>query len=273
MTKGKIFRSLLLLIFVCLSLFPVLVLLNTSLQTYEQIIAWPPSWFENLQFGNYAQVLGGEKSILPAFLNSLIVAFCTMLICLLVGILAAYALTRYRFVGKGGFLLMVVATQMFSSVILVNAMYVIFRRLGLLDSLFALVVANTATALPLTVFLLFSYFSQVPLTYEEAAWMDGSSRWQAIWHILLPMCLPGIVTAALFAFITAWGDLVYAKTLVVAPELRTLPLALTDFRDLYKTSWETQMAASVVTTLPPFLIFLVIQKHLVRGMSQQGLKS
>lgn len=273
MKKGKLFRTLLLVIFVAASLFPVLVLLNSSLQTYEQIISWPPAWFKNLQFVNYFRVLGGDQSILPAFKNTLVISVVSALCCLLIGVLAAYALTRYPFKGRGAFLAVVGLTQMFSSVILVNAMYVIFKQLGLLDTRLALIIANTASGLPLTIFLLFSYFQQVPITYEEAAWMDGSSRWQAIWHIVLPLCLPGIITAGLFAFISAWGDLVYAQTFILSPELRTLPQALTDFRDLYKTTWETQMAASVVTTLPPFIVFLLIQKHLIRGMNQQGLKA
>ncbi|GAF39850.1 hypothetical protein FC83_GL001411 [Agrilactobacillus composti DSM 18527 = JCM 14202] len=267
---GKGLRTGLLLIFICLSLFPVLVLLNTSLQTYQQIISWPPQWFQKLQLGNYRQVIFGSKSIVRPFLNSLAVALPTMVICVIVGILAAYAVTRFKFIGRKLFLVLVICTQMFSSVILINAMYLIFKQSQLLDTRLALIIANTASALPMTVWLLYSYFSQIPVIYEEAAWIDGCSRWQATRHILLPLSLPGIITAGLFAFITAWGDIVYANALITSPALRTLPQALTDFRDLYKTTWETQMAASMITIIPPLLIFIAIQKHLIRGLNRQA---
>jgi multiple sugar transport system permease protein len=149
-------------------------------------------------------------------------------------------------------------------------MYLIFKQSELLDTRLALIIANTASALPMTVWLLYSYFSQIPVIYEEAAWVDGCSRWQAIRYILLPLSLPGIITAGLFAFITAWGDIVYANALITSPALRTLPQALTDFRDLYKTTWETQMAASMITIIPPLLIFIAIQKHLIRGLNRQA---
>ena len=273
MRKGKWFRTIILLLFVLVSLFPVLVLINSSLQTYQQIISWPPVWFRHLQFTNYVQVIFGSKNIVQPFMNSLIIAVPTMLICVMVGVLAAYAVTRFNFIGKRLFLTLVILTQMFSATILINGMYLIFKQLGLLDTRLALIIANTATALPMTVWLLYSYFSQVSVTYEEAAWMDGSNQLQTIKNIILPISLPGIITAGLFAFITAWGDIVYANALITSSTLRTLPQALTDFQELYKTTWETQMAASVITILPPFIIFVLIQKHLVQGMNQQGLKA
>lgn len=161
---------------------------------------------------------------------------------------------------------------MFSPVILVNPMYVIFREMGLLNTKFALIVASTASSLPMTVWLLYSYFSQIPIEYEEAAWMDGATRLRGVFNFILPIAIPGIITAGLFAFIMAWGDLVFARSFILSPELRTVSIALTSFQDLYKTSWETQMAASVITALPTFIIFILIQNHLVKGMTSQGVK-
>ena len=270
---GKVLRTIILAILIFLLLFPLAVMINSSLKSYDEIRAWPPTWFEGtLKWENYQAVVSGNQSIMGPFFNSLQISMVTMFLCVFVGILAAYAVTRFDFKGKKTFLMVVIATQMFSSVILVNPIYVIFRNLGLLDTKVSLIIANTASSLPMTIWLLYSYFSQIPKDYEEASWMDGSSRFQGIFKVVMPLALPGIITAGLFAFITAWGDLVYAKSFVISPELRTVSQALTDFQDIYKTTWETQMAASVITTIPPFIIFIFIQKYLIKGMVSQGVK-
>lgn len=270
---GKLLRTIILGILIFLLLFPLAVMINSSLKSYDEVRAWPPTWFEGvLKWENYQIVTSGNQSIMGPFFNSLQISLVTMFLCVFVGILAAYAVTRFNFKGKKTFLMIVIATQMFSSVILVNPIYVIFRNLGLLDTKISLIIANTASSLPMTIWLLYSYFSQIPKDYEEASWMDGSSRFQGIFKVVMPLALPGIITAGLFAFITAWGDLVYAKSFVISPELRTVSQALTDFQDIYKTTWETQMAASVITTIPPFIIFIFIQKYLIKGMVSQGVK-
>lgn len=272
-TTEKIIRTLFVLALLVILLFPVLITISTSLKTYNQTLSWPPKIFEfPLQWSNYKEVLTGEKSILPAFFNSLQVSIAVMILCILIGSLSAYAVTRFEFKGKKTFLILVIATQMFSAVLLVNPMYVIFRNLGVLNTKLALIIANTASAVPMTTWLLYSYFSQIPIDYEEAAWIDGASRHQGIKDVVLPMAVPGIITAGLFAFIGSWGDIVYAKTFIVSEDLRTIAQALTDYQDLYKVNWELQMAASLVTTIPPFVIFLLIQKQLIKGMTQDGVK-
>lgn len=273
MKKNKgIIQTLILTCLLCLFLFPVLVLINSSLLSYNDLISWPPKWFQHFVWQNYTDVVTGPKSIVRPFINSLQISTATMLLCIFIGLLASYAVTRFNFLGKKFFLLIILITQMFSSVLLISPMYVTFRALNLLDTKLALILSSTATSLPMTVWLLHAYLSQIPMDYEEASWMDGSTRFQGIFHIVLPLAFPGIMTAGLFAFIAAWGDLMFAKTFITSPHLRTISLALTNFRDLYKTTWETQMAASVLTSLPPFLIFLLIQQHLIRGMTQQGIK-
>lgn len=271
--KGKITKTLIVALLIFMFLFPILILINTSLQAYEDIRVWPPKWFASpLQFSNYYEVLFGEKTILPAFLNSLTISLATMALCIIIGSLAAYAVTRFNFKGRDSFLLIIMASQMFSTVILVNPMYITFRDLGILDTKLSLVLANTAVSLPMTVWLLYSYFSQIPLDYEESSWMDGSTRLEGIKNIVLPISLPGLITAGLFAFLSSWGDILFARTFILSPELRTISQALTGFQDLYKTSWEMQMAASVITSIPPFIIFLFIQNHLVTGLSSGGVK-
>lgn len=271
-SREKLIRTLIVVIFLAILLFPVLILINTSLQSHENIKLWPPRFFQEFRFENYREAIFGEKSIMHAFSNSLQISVITMVLCIVVGMLAAYSVTRFDFKGKKLFLILIIVTQMFSPVILVNPMYVIFREMGLLNTKLALIIASTASSLPMTVWLLYSYFSQIPIEYEEAAWMDGATRLRGVFNFILPIAIPGIITAGLFAFIMAWGDLVFARSFILSPELRTVSIALTSFQDLYKTSWETQMAASVITAMPTFIIFILIQNHLVKGMTSQGVK-
>lgn len=269
----KIIRSLVLVILLAIMLAPVLIAISTSLKTYNQVIMWPPKLFESpLQWSNYSEVLSGNKSILNSFFNSLEISLIVMILCIVIGTLAAYAVSRFDFKGKNTFLILIIATQMFSSVILVNPMYIIFRNIGILDTKLALIIANTASVIPMTIWLLHSYFKAIPIDYEEAAWMDGASRMRAIVDVILPLAIPGIITAGLFAFIGSWGDIVYAKTFILSDDLRTIAQSLTDFQDLYKVEWQLQMAASLITTIPPFIIFLAIQQRLIKGMTQEGVK-
>lgn len=269
----KILRTAIYILFIIVLLMPVLIMINTSLKTYSDITVWPPTWFgKNLQWINYKNVLTGDKSIVTPLINSFIVSSASSIICLVLGILAAYAISRYEFKGRNTFLIIIIITQMFASVILVNSMYIMFRNLNLLDTRISLIIANAATSLPMTVWLLYSYISNIPKTLEEAAWMDGFSRLQGIRYILVPILAPGVITAGLFSFIMSWGDLIFARSFIVSPEMKTISMALTDFQSLYKTTWETQMAAGVISVIPIFIIFVFIQKHLVEGLTSSGIK-
>lgn len=269
----KILRTAIYILFIIVLLMPVLIMINTSLKTYSDITVWPPTWFgKNLQWINYKNVLTGDKSIVTPLINSFIVSSASSIICLILGILAAYAISRYEFKGRNTFLIIIIITQMFASVILVNPMYIMFRNLNLLDTRISLIIANAATSLPMTVWLLYSYISNIPKTLEEAAWMDGFSRLQGIRYILVPILAPGVITAGLFSFIMSWGDLIFARSFIVSPEMKTISMALTDFQSLYKTTWETQMAAGVISVIPIFIIFVFIQKHLVEGLTSSGIK-
>lgn len=269
----KILRTTIFLFLLIVMLLPIVIAISTSLKTYKQVLIWPPKLFEfPLQWSNFREVLFGEKSILDSFFNSLEISIIVMILCILIGSLAAYAVTRFNFKGKKTFLILIIVTQMFSSVILVNPMYIMFRNLGILNTKLSLIISNTASAIPMTTWLLHSYFSAIPIDYEEAAWMDGASRIRTIFDVLLPIATPGIITSGLFAFIGSWGDIVYARTFIVSNDLRTIAQSLTDYQDLYKVNWELQMAASLITTIPPFIIFLLIQRKLIDGMMQEGLK-
>lgn len=124
----------------------------------------------------------------------------------------------------------------------------------------------------MSLWLLYSYIKDIPVTLEEAAWMDGATRLEGVRFILAPLILPGMLTTGLFAFIGAYGDLLFARTFILSPENRTVAMALTDYQSLYKTTWETQMAASVITMIPTLIIFIFIQKFLIKGLLGDSIK-
>ena len=277
MKRKKVFfkslRTIIYAIYIVVFISPILIMLNTSLKTYDDIIKWPPKWFgSNLRWINYKVVIIGEKSILPALKNSIIVSISSALVCILVGVISAYAVTRYKFKFRKSVMLIMIITQMFSEVILAAPIYMVFRRFNLLDTKIALIIANCAVCLPMSLWLLYSYLSDIPREIEEAAWVDGCSRLQGVKFIVAPLIVPGLITAFWFAFIRAYGDLMFSRTFILSPENRTIAMALTDFQSLYKTTWETQMAASVISMLPTLIIFIFIQKFLVKGIISDSVK-
>ena len=269
----KLIRTIVYSAFVLVFISPLLIMINTSLKKYEDIRKWPPTWFKGpLEWNNYKTVLFSEKSILPSLFNSFYISFMSALICILLSILAAYALAGYSFRLKRAVLLTVIFTQMFSEVVLASPIYILFKQFGLLDTQTSLILANVAVCLPMSLWLLYSYIKTIPKTLEEAAWVDGATRLEGIRFILAPLMLPGIITTGLFAFIRAYDDLLFARTFILSPKNRTIATALTDYQSLYKTTWETQMAASVVSMIPTIIIFIFIQKFLIKGLIGESIK-
>lgn len=271
---SKIIRSIIFALCMIIFISPLFIMISSSLKTYNELTLWPPRLFGfEPQWTNYLDVLQGETSILPALKNSLIVSISSSVICVSFGVLAAYAVTRFEFKGRSLFLFAILATQLFAAILLVNPMYIIFRDLGILNTLLALIIANTAVCLPMTVWLLYSYLSSIPLALEEASFLDGCSRLQSIVHILVPLLIPGIISAGLFAFIMSWGDIIFANTFIFDSNLQPISIKLINFRSLYQTRWELQLAAGLIASIPVFILFMFIQKHLVKNMAFSGIKS
>lgn len=271
MKKGLL--SLLVLCMILLAITPFFMMLSTSIKSLDMVTQWPPKWIpDQPQWENYLEIWKGESEFKTAFFNSLIVSGSTMLLCIGLGTFAAYAVSRFDFAGRKFFLFVVIITQMFSAVILIGPMYKIVTQLGLLNSYTALIIPNTAFSLPMTVWLLYGYLDGIPLNLEEAARMDGCTRVQAVWKILMPLLAPGMITSGLFAFIVSWNDLLFAQSFITKTEMRTISLALTSYKTLFTTYWHTMMAASTISVAPVFLLFIGIQKYLVKGLSSGGVK-
>ena len=273
LTLIKIINTIIVLLFIGLMIAPFFIMLSTAFKSYEEVTKWPPNWIpEVFRWHNFSEVWQDEGNIKRAFINSLIVSGSTMGLCTLLGSFAAYGVSRFKFKGKKTFLFLVIMSQMFSPVILIGPMYKIIVELGLLNTYRALIIANTAFALPMTVWLLYGYLEGISRNLEEAAMIDGCTRLQAVTKVLMPLLAPGIITSGLFAFITSWNDLLFAQTFITRSEMKTLSIAITSYKSLFQTYWHKMMAASLISVVPVLILFIFIQKHLVKGLSSGGVK-
>ena len=269
----KIINTLITATIIGLMIAPFFIMISVSLKSYEEVTKWPPNWMPKvLKWGNFSEVWSGDGNIKRAFMNSFIVSFSTMILCTLLGTFAAYGVSRFKFKGKKMFMLFVLITQMFSPVILIAPMYKIITELGLLNTYLSLIIPNTAFALPMTVWLLYGYIEGISENLEEAAMIDGCTRIQAVTKILMPLLAPGIITAGLFAFITSWNDLLFSQTFITKTEMRTLSVALTSYKSIFQTYWHKMMAGSLFSVMPVFILFLLIQKYIVKGLASGGVK-
>jgi N,N'-diacetylchitobiose transport system permease protein len=204
--------------------------------------------------------------------NSLVISISTVLLALVVGLLAAMAVARARFRGRKSFLLLVVVAQMAPFEALLIPMYLVLRQANLLNQIPALILTYFIFTLPFTIWALRGFIAGIPVDLEESAMVDGASRFQAFWHVVLPLLAPGLVATSIFAFITAWNEFLYAYVLMRDTENFTLPVWLATFRTAFGTDWGGTMAASTLFTLPVLVFFLLIQNRMVGGVTAGAVK-
>jgi multiple sugar transport system permease protein len=251
---------------------PYLVMVLDSLRTSSDVKSTPPSFLPKVwQWDTYAQVLGDER-----FLNwlktSLIVASGSTVIVVLVAIPAAFMTARHRFPGRGAFLLLVLVTQMFAPTSLVVGLYRQFFELNMINTYGALIITNAAFNLAFAIWILHGFFASIPLEVEEAAALDGANRWQVLRRVMLPLTLPGLVTATIFTFIAAWNEYVVALTLMIDDDRKPLTVGMRAYITGYEQHWDQLFAASVIAVVPVVILFALIEKHLVGGLTAGSVK-
>ena len=262
--------------------FPLLWLVKSSVSS-EAEMAQPPrllpseptlDFYRGL-FTDVASIAGGtgqERLIMPALLNSTIVAVAVMVINLALGAPAGYVLARYRFRFRNGILNAMLASRMVPSLALLVPMYLLFRNAGLVDSLGAVVIAHVAITLPFTVWILRGHFDGIPPEIEKAARVDGATRLRAFRHVALPLAVPGLVVAGLFAFMLSWNDFALALVLTESVDSMTVQPALAGLVSYQGTSYGFLFAGSVLAAIPPTLVALVLQRHLSEGLLEGSVK-
>lgn len=210
--------------------------------------------------------------VLSSFRNSFIVAAVSSTVTTIVALMAAYAISRFRFRGRGAVAGSIMGVQLIPAIVVLVPMVVILRNLGLANSLVGLTLAHLTLGLPVAVFLLTSYIDDIPPELEEAAMVDGASRVRALFSVVLPLLRPAIVAVGSFAFILSWGEYLVALSLITSEAAKTLPLGIQSLFDLYEVRVGEVLAFGVVISLPVAALFILVQRQLVEGLLAGGSK-
>ncbi|MEU9746007.1 carbohydrate ABC transporter permease [Streptomyces niveus] len=249
---------------------PLVWLVLSSVMSDAEINRFPPAlWPSGIDLGGYRYVLG--NAMFPRwFANSLIVSVVAVASNLLFGALGGYAFARMRFAGSRLLMALMLATMAIPFQLTMVPTFLVMKRLGLIDTLGALIVPSLVT--PFAVFLLRQFFLSLPRELEEAAWMDGCSRLRVLFLIVLPMSRPALSTVAVLTFLTTWNDLTWPLIAINHDTQYTLQLGLTTFQGQHHTKWAAVMAGNVITVLPVLIAFLVAQKSFIQSITSSGLK-
>jgi multiple sugar transport system permease protein len=246
----------------------------SSFKTRAELYATPLVYLPKaLTFANYADAWTSRLTPFSRFFaNSLWVSSVTMVATTAISILAAYALARFRFVGRGAFLLVFLATQMFPAVLLIAPLLSQWHALGLIDTYLALILSNFSFTVPFAVWMLVGYFESIPRELEESAMIDGCGRFGSLCRIVLPLAAPGIAATAIFAFVSSWSELLFAITFTSRTEMRTLSAGLQYMVGQYEIQWGQLSAGVIISTVPVAVLFTFLQRHLIRGLTAGALK-
>lgn len=226
----------------------------------------PAGW----SIDNYARLLR-QTSFLDNMLDSLIIACGTVVLGLAVAVTAAYAFSRFRFAGRKLLMLQFLLINMFPVVLLILPLFVLMRQAGILDTHFGLVLANATVAIPFAVWMLTSYVGAIPKSLDEAAMIDGCSRLTALRRVVLPLTMPGIISTGIYIFITAWNEYLYALTLG-GRNVRPVTVAIQTLIGEYQIEWGLLAAGAVVGAMPATILFLLVQRRLIGGLTQGAVK-
>jgi multiple sugar transport system permease protein len=270
------------ILFIAITLFPLVWVLRLSLVDPEVLAASPGSVLpksgevvfddpkddkDNPWLTTSYETIFADPTFKKGITNSIIIAGLTTLICVTIGSLAAYALARVRFFAKKPVLSLVLAISFFPAVAIIAPLFLQFTSLNIINTYWAVIIPDVLLALPLTVYLLVAYFRELPVSLEEAAKVDGASTWQAFWRVTMPLSMPGVVTTGLLTFIFAWNEFLFANTFTLDPTVQPATVLIPNFATVYTTDYGAQAAAAIVLTLPLVILVLFFQKKIVSGLT------
>ena len=271
---GRVFLALLTLF----SVLPMLWMVLTSLKTQFAALQYPPEWWpSNPTISQYVTLLSPTSNTGREFLgylfNSIWISTATTILGVIVAVPAAYAFSRFRFPGRQWLFYSVLLRNMFPAVVFLMPLFILMRWLHLVNTGWSLVLTYLTFGLPLSIWLLKGFYDNIPHQLEQAARIDGASRFQAFLLVVMPLSSPGIIATAIYSFIIAWNEYVYALTFLNDQSRLTLPVGLQRFFSEYTTNWPGLMAASFIMSVPVVVLFLVLQKYFVRALTEGAVKS
>ena len=251
--------------------FPVIWGLLTSFKTERDVLAYPPVWLFQPTLDNYREVMFGSSSILPNLWSSIVMSLATTLLTMLIAVPAAYALARLNYPAKKASGFYVLATQMLPPVGLIIPYYLVLQKLGALDSYSGLTVIYLTFSLPFAIWLMVSYFEDVPFEMEEAALLDRAGRLRTLWYVILPQVRGGIAVTTVFVFLNAWNEFLFAVVLG-GNRVRPVTVAMFNFISVEQTQWARLAAGAMLAMAPVIVIGLVAQRHIVKGLTVGAVK-
>ena len=243
----------------------------TSIKPEEELFtAQVQYWTDHPTIANYERLFA-HTSFLGNMLDSLIVACGTVIVGLGLSITAAYAFSRFRFPGRRYLMLQFLVINMFPIVLLIIPLFVIMKNLGLLDTFPGLIIAHSTFSIPFATWMMTSYMNAIPMSLDESAMTDGCSRAGALWRVVLPLCKPGVAATGIYIFITSWNEYLYALTLA-GQEVRTITVAIQTLIGEFEIAWGLLTAGGVTGALPATVLFMLVQRHLISGLTQGAVK-
>lgn len=260
---------------------PIAWLLISSLSTRAELLSVPIHWIpENPTLKNYIDILtpgSATSEVARTFKitlrNSLVVATSVTVIALVIGSLAAYALVRINIPFRRQMMLGVIGTRMIPEVSLVIPLYIIATRMGLYNTLTVLIATYLCFALPFAIWMMGSFFETVPLELEDAALIDGASRLQTLYKVIMPISAPGLVSTAIFVFLTAWDEFFFALIFTSTVAAKTVPVAIAEFTGRYVVDVGGMMTGGVLAAIPPVILALIFQRYIVSGLTSGAVKA
>lgn len=251
-------------------LFPPVVLFVTSIKTDIDALSFPPKWIFDPTLKNYVAILKTSPLVGYA-LNSLIVAFLNTVLCLIFGSMAAYSLARFKFKGAGNIAFWILSIRMMPPVAAIIPIYILMKNLGLLDTPWCLVITYLTFNLPFVVWMMKGFFEEIPRDIEESALIDGCSDFKIFYKIALPLVAPGLAATAILVFIFSWNEFIFALILTGTKAV-TLPVGIIGYMKETGINWGYMTAGGVLALIPVIIFMILVQKHLVKGLTLGALK-
>ena len=258
---------------------PGLWVVLTAFRPNIEVMAKPPVWIPHaLMLDNFLGILGLLPDRSPGipvslyFRNSLVISITSTVLAVGIGMMGGYAFARYRFRGKATMFLGLMLSRAVPGVALSLPLFIVWSRIGLIDTSLGLIVVYLAMNIPFTVWLTDGFFRQIPVDLAEAAQIDGCTRWQAFWKIEFPLARSGLASAGIFAFLTSWNEYALAAQLTRTTASKTMPVGLMDFTAQFTVDWVGMCAMAVLIIVPALVLTVLVQKHLVAGLTFGGVK-
>lgn len=259
------------LIFVIAWAFPIFWSVLNSFKTEQDILAYPPKFLFQPTLAAYREVLFGAQSVLPNLWSSIVISVGTTVVTMILAIPAAYALARLRVPGPRSAGFYILATQMLPPVGIIIPYFLVLRNIGWMDTYHGIILIYLSFSLPFAIWLMVSYFEDIPLEMEEAAAVDGAGRLTTLWRIIIPQVKGGIAVTVVFVFLNAWNEFLFAVVLS-GNTVRPVTIAMFNFVSVEQTLWAQLAAVSVIAMLPVVVLGIVAQSHIVKGLTVGAVK-